>query len=102
MGHEGLLEGMETSFAPQPLDGQDLLALNILYGRLAGSNGHIIDKHRAGPAKAFAASVFRPGQSKIGPQNPQEHPIGIHGYLHGSMIEFECNILFHEKRLHLY
>jgi hypothetical protein len=78
MGHEGLLKGMETTVAAQPLDGQDLLALNIIYGRLAGSNGHIIDKHRAGPAIGFSASVFCPGQSKIGPQNPQEHPIGIH------------------------
>jgi hypothetical protein len=90
---------MQLAGLRQPLDGKDLFPLDIFDSRLAGSDCFIIDDDRAGGTIAFTAPVLCSRDSKIGAQDPQEHPIAVHSELHGLAVELELNSFFHNELL---
>jgi hypothetical protein len=77
MFHEGLLKRMENTVLGKPFDREHLLSCDHFNRHHAGPDGLLIHENRAGAAVPLAAAVFCAGQSEVGAQDPQEHPLRV-------------------------
>ena len=96
---ERLLQRMKVAVRRQPLDGEDFLAAHVLYGKLAGAHRFLVDDHRASAAQAGAAAELGSGQSQVGAQDPEQHPVAFDFQFGRFAVEFKINGFFHRPSL---
>jgi hypothetical protein len=87
---------MQFTVLRKPLNGYDILILDILDSRLAGPHGLVVYKNRAGAAVTFTTPVFCPREPQVCPQDPQKHSIVIYGHFYGLSIECKLDFFDHD------
>jgi hypothetical protein len=96
---EGRLKRVQGAVSGQAFDGDDLLILDVRDGILAGALGFVVDKDRAGAAKALAAPVLRSREFEIRAEDPEKHAVTVYLQAFRRSVELETDCLFHSVLL---